>query len=561
MDLADDIWGVCWDLGGGVRFDDLLATMLRQDSGEEGGIATLWAQIADVLAQQRPSISVETRENALARLRVSRAQVPVARRRAVARAIAAYCQSTELVMLFATDLPSVAAPLLSQVRLGVRDWAEIIPALPVFARALIRERRDLPAIVAHMLKSYGASDFALPPPANEEDDTGVASSTLTGEEQAPDGSARSIANLAARVAAFKLNSKPAGDAGAKEQSAMPSQQFWFSTGADGVIRHVEGAPAEAVVGTDMSRVAVGPYHGVDGRAAGAFRDRQPYREAHLRLAGAGHAAGDWLISGLPCFAPDTGRFLGYRGLARRVDMAKIKPQAADQRTFAVGKRDDSNEALRQFIHEMRTPLNAVCGFVEMILAQFHGPVAASYQKRAREVLADAQIVTTVFEDLQTVADMKGIDGRVPQAAVDLGTAVKAGLNAAERQFGRGASRFALHLPEYTLCGWLDEALISGAVYRAGVLLLSQYQGEATIPVRLSKKGGEAVVTFAWPERIAPIAAEPSGCSNAIFPLGEDFARRLLEQMARKARGRFVLNGQDMSLHFPLAANAAAKSLA
>ncbi len=552
---------VLWEFGGVVRFDDLLATMLRQDTGEEGGIATLWAQIADVLAQQRPSISVETRENALARLRASRAQVPVARRRAVARAIAPYCQSTELVMLFATDLPSVAAPLLTQVRLGVRDWAEIIPALPVVARALIRERRDLPAIVAHMLKSYGASDFALPPPANGEDDTGVSLSTSRGQEQAPDGSARSIANLAARVAAFKSKSNPAGDPGSKEQAAVPSHQFWFATGADGVIRHVEGTPAEAVVGTDMSRVAVGPYHGVDGRAAGAFRDRQPYRDAHLRLAGAGHAAGDWLISGLPCFAPDTGRFLGYRGLARRVDMGRNKLQAADHRTFAVGKSDNTNEALRQFIHEMRTPLNAVCGFVEMILAQFHGPVAASYQKRAQQVLADAQIVTTVFEDLQTVSDMKVIDGRVSQEAVDFGTAVQAALHAAERQLGRGASRFALHLPEYALCGWMDEALISGAVLRAGVMLLSQYQGEATIPVRLSRKGGEAVVTFAWPERMAPMAAEPSGCANAVFPLGEDFARRLLEQMARKARGRFVLNGQDMSLHFPLAANAAAKSLA
>jgi hypothetical protein len=58
-----------------------------------------------------------------------------------------------------------------------------------------------------------------------------------------------------------------------------------------------------------------------------------------------------------------------------------------------------------------------------------------------------------------------------------------------------------------------------------------------------------------------MAAEPSGCANAVFPLGEDFARRLLEQMTRKAGGRFVLSGQDMSLYFPLAENAAAKSLA
>ena len=92
--------------------------------------------------------------------------------------------------------------------------------------------------------------------------------------------------------------------------------FRFETGTDGVIRWVDGAPRGPLVGETIAVPATGTF-GVDAQAPGAFRRRAPFRDARLLVAGNSGVAGEWRFAGVPVFAPEDGRFLGYRGIARR----------------------------------------------------------------------------------------------------------------------------------------------------------------------------------------------------------------------------------------------------
>ena len=67
--------------------------------------------------------------------------------------------------------------------------------------------------------------------------------------------------------------------------------------ATSIVRWVEGAPREALVGQTIAAIAGPGQYGVDGQAAGAFEKRSPVRDARFRVPGEGAAAGDWRISG------------------------------------------------------------------------------------------------------------------------------------------------------------------------------------------------------------------------------------------------------------------------
>ncbi|WP_447407616.1 hypothetical protein, partial [Clostridium perfringens] len=81
------------------------------------------------------------------------------------------------------------------------------------------------------------------------------------------------------------------------------------------------------------------------------------------------AAGTWRVAGTPSFDPASGRFVGYAGIARR-------PRADED---VAPSRRMASDSLRQLVHELRTPTNAIAGFAELIEAQLLGPVSDVYR--------------------------------------------------------------------------------------------------------------------------------------------------------------------------------------
>ena len=148
----------------------------------------------------------------------------------------------------------------------------------------------------------------------------------------------------------------------------------------------------------------------------AFAVRAPFRDALMAVAGAGPVAGEWKISGVPAFEPADGRFAGYRGVALR----EVPPPPTTAEAMPDVLTDP--DSLRELVHEIKTPLNAIIGFGEIIEGQYLGPADRGYRERAGEIVRQARLLLTAIDDLDFAAKVHSARGG-PGERADLGALV------------------------------------------------------------------------------------------------------------------------------------------
>ena len=116
---------------------------------------------------------------------------------------------------------------------------------------------------------------------------------------------------------------------------------------------------------------------------------------------------------MPAFEPTDGRFAGYRGIALRESGGSYDP-ARDGHSLL----SDPN-SLRELVHEIKTPLNAIIGFAEIIDSQLLGPADRNYRTRAAEIVAQAKLLLSAIDDLDFAAKLQA--DRTPGNGTDLAT--------------------------------------------------------------------------------------------------------------------------------------------
>src|SRR5439155_2390895 len=185
------------------------------------------------------------------------------------------------------------------------------------------------------------------------------------------------------------------------------------------IAWVEGAPRGPLIGRSIARQQENDGDRVDADVVRAFAIRAPFRDALLRVGGAGPVTGDWKISGVPAFEPSEGRFAGYRGVALR-DVPAAPVATTPPR--AVPDVLSDPDSLRELVHEIKTPLNAIMGFAEIIEGQYLGPADRGYRERAAEIGRQARLLLTAIDDLDFAAKVHSAKGSAPER-VDLAALV------------------------------------------------------------------------------------------------------------------------------------------
>jgi signal transduction histidine kinase len=58
------------------------------------------------------------------------------------------------------------------------------------------------------------------------------------------------------------------------------------------------------------------------------------------------------------------------------------------------------------VHEIKTPLNAIMGFAEIIQGQMFGPAAHTYRNRASEIVAQSHLLLAAIDDLDLAAKLQ-----------------------------------------------------------------------------------------------------------------------------------------------------------
>ena len=336
-----------------------------------------------------------------------------------------------------------------------------------------------------------------------------------------------------------------------ERDSTWARSFRFETDEAGVVPLDRGGrPRAPLIGLSLS---VASSSGVDGAAAGAFRRRAEFADARLVVEGESDAAGQWRITGVPVFDRATGRFTGYRGTARR----PRADESAEPRT----SRHPASEALRQLVHELRTPTNAIAGFAEMIESQMLGPVPQAYRAHAADILGQASDLLTAIDDIDMAA-------RIESNALELRPGQVRLAPLLERVAGDLAPLSALrgtaidiHAGDGDLAIAGDDRAVERLIGRLMATLVAAGSRDERIGI-VAKREAEGVVAliFDRPHALAAYAgdslltidAETEADRDEAPLLGTGFALRLARNLAVELRGSLVLGDQALTLRLPAA---------
>lgn len=518
-----------------MRFDDRLKTVMTQPVADAHDRTVRWRQLVDLLSRPHDSIDPALLDAALTMVRAGLRTVARPIRAATARSIAGRASEPRLVAIFAADRLEVAAPLLSSAQMDESGWAEVTaaasPEVGGFIRSLRGQQADLPV-----------SEMAAPPNTDETDDH-----------------AHSISELVARIERLKARRGdkappiekfiPSADA---DQSPLPVRSpaetmlFSWECDASGQIGWVEGAPRGALIGRSLPGD-----EGADRKLVRAFSDRLPFDSASLTIASPS-MEGEWRLSGIPAFSPVDGRFLGYRGIARR--QGEEEPEVpAPVRQQAL---TNDAESLRETIHEIKTPLNAIIGFAEIIDGQYLGPAHRSYRHRAAEIVSQARILLAAIEDLDFAAQVQtGVAARKPpeQLREFLPATVEL---LATKALERGVHLRVTPISEehrYLLYRDLTERLLR----RLLGALLDASAAEETIKVDVREERGKCHFAITRPHATRHLTErqmlDPShqlAGEDATSKLGLGFALRLVRGLVRLAGGTLHFKGDQVVLAIP-----------
>lgn len=564
-----------------MRFDDTLDTVLAAGLDTPIAAQAGWRQLVDLVARGR--IPADAR--AMTALMELKDQVPLTVRAASARATAGARPPAALVRLLALDEIAVSAPVLRFVTLPPESWIALLPELSPQGRAVLRHRRDLDPRVTRALESFGPTDFVLAAanvpsesafhfdteavmpgngrpaarlPDNDESRSGIEPTETPSaprsfrsigevaqdlpvvaqvrQEREEPGETFRIADVVARIEAYQRDQETIAPAA---EHIADADHFTFETDETGAIRRVEGVARGPLVGLSLAIPAPPRAAGIDGLAAGAFRRRTRFVDAHLRVDGDTDASGEWRISGTPSFDGRTGRFTGYRGEARR--------PRTDQRPGRAPRPD----AMRQLVHELRTPTNAIVGFSEMIEHAMLGPVPEPYRHHAEAIRSDAQDLLAAIDDLDTAA-------RIQSGALDLRPEAVALEPLLIQIIADLAPLAQVRAARIVIDGNPGE--VFGDVYalrrlleRLLATLLGVAEPGESVIIRAEEPG---LLIIVRPRALATFEGDAlfsiDDEDNPASLLGSGFALRLVRNLARRLGGGLMVEGNALTLRLPTA---------
>ena len=600
-----------------MQFDDRLATVLRQKAGASAGARTQYRQLLDLLGRPQPGRDPSLL--AAARLRLdSLADVISVRERAeIVREQGRRLNDPALVAHFAEAEPDIASATLSTARLTEAQWLALIPELPVRARGFLRLRRDLPEKVDALLERLGVHDRALPLPPEpeplveqpgvetesrpeptlagdnrEHDDEDIVDGEYTEvdddesvEPEPQDGtmSAGDVAPAAGAVAAGVSGADANDDVGNQPQSEITALRhrieafqrareegeprtprepvaqdpaaptlpfadestrqeeltgFGFSTDTGGTIDWADSFAASRVMYLSLPSI-------LPEELSEAIERQLPLHGLAVTLEGGPAIEGEWILDAQPRFSSPDGRFLGYAGGFRR-----------PLRSEEPGNQSDR---LRQLLHELRTPVNAIQGFAEVIQQQVVGPVPHDYRALAAGIAGDSARMLAGFDDLERLSRLESGRLRPTGGDADLAAIFRQHLaqllpllqprNAGFVATLGGVCRVDLARPEAELLSWRILATLGSAAAPSEKLALTLEHDQSS-GANMAQFVADLPASLNGSEDIFGARGKPLSVAISAGPFGPGFALRLARAEARAIGGSLRRENRRLILTLP-----------
>ena len=520
-----------------MRFDDRLLTVLNLPAEDRHDAAVRWRQLVDLVARAGANSASPVTAEALEAIREEAPRVEETVRAATARAVAALPLPLGLLEYFASDSLSVAAPVLAAATLDARQWAALMAVADEETRAFIA--------TLHPDVSSGS------PAEVEARQLEQVAAEVSGAEiaEAPAGS-HSLQDVIERIERRRrLRSGQPAESVSEQPIALGSPAlFRWECGPGGEIAWVEGAPRGPLIGRSISKQLENDGDRVDSEVVRAFAMRAPFRDASLRVGGAGPVAGEWKISGVPAFEPSDGRFAGYRGVALRDAPAAVAAEAAPEPMPDVLTDPDS---LRELVHEIKTPLNAIMGFAEIIEGQYLGPADRGYRQRAAEIGRQARLLLTAIDDLDFAAKVHSAKGSARER-VDLAALVDRASGELRDIASKRGIEAAIVPARGEVPGAIEPELADRLLFRLFTALADRSEAGERLQVSADLANGNARISINRPAALAGASEAQLFASPNAESVEGGFSLRLARGLARIAGGDLVSSRDTFALVFPRA---------
>lgn len=459
-------------------------------------------RIAELLIRARGTSDLDLRVQALATLERLRPQVSPAARRDVARLAADHWPDRTMLWLLRHEPVEVIADLAARIDLPESEWQALAAELPAPARALVAGRIG-PALAA---------------PAHP----------------AVEDGAQRLDELCQQLRLEDV--APAAPVSADAQLAALAGDWRWECDARGRLTFIDGrAPSLGAAGTLFD------FDGADA-VWPAFVRRAPFRDVEVSGAEV-----RWVLAGVPFFERGSGRFLGYRGAATRRAPAGL---------FGSGASADS---LAKVAHEVRSPLNAIMGFAQMIESETLGAAPEAYRRRAGAILDNAHRLLGALDDLTDAARLDGGHWPVTPEPVDAALLVE---RIAERHRAIGAARgvgVAATISPGVPPVLADPRSLDRAAKRLLAAVLAVAESGETLLLGVQRAGAEVRLFVTRPAAIDDLSPQQvyetadAAREGATAPLlGLGFGLRLVRQLAEAMGGSFAIEPHRLTLTLPAA---------
>lgn len=340
---------------------------------------------------------------------------------------------------------------------------------------------------------------------------------------------------------------------------QPPLSIDLRTDAEGTVVHATVDPPGMLVGARVfSADAAAAVH-CDPAMADAFRMRQPVDAGVLQVEGADFVAGVWQADGTPLFARDGGRFTGYllrlRRVARETTAAAMAEPSAPPAALAEADR------LRQLLHELRTPINAIQGFAEMIQSQVFGTTPHQYRAMAASIAADAAQMLAGFEEIERLVKLESRALSIDTGEADAAAIVARLVEQVSPVLAARNVRLAVAMPPLPVPVSFAAEEIERTVWRLlSVIATSVAPGER-ITIALDTGSAAASLAITLPASLAqlddtalfaPDAPMGGGSLATSAMLGNGFALRLARAEFEAGGGGLRREGTRLVAELPLA---------
>ena len=516
-----------------MRFDDRLLTVLNQPASDRHDAAVRWRQLVDLVARAGPNSASPVVAQALESIRTEAAKVDENLRAAAARAVAALPLPLGLLECFAADRLSVSAPVLAAATLEPAQWQALLATVDDETRKFVETLHPeiTPAAPPALTETLVEPEPERPKP------------TRAPPKEAPAGP--SLSEVVARIERRRRTRGIVQTEGAP-RTAPPAagspMLFRWECGPGGEIAWVEGAPRGALIGRSIARAPDNEGNRLDEDVVRAFALRAPFRDGTMVLAGDGVVSGEWKITGVPAFEPTDGRFAGYRGIALRDAPAAARPDSLEILS--------DPDSLRELVHEIKTPLNAIIGFAEIIDGQYLGPADRKYRERAAEIVAQARILLSAIDDLDFAAKVHSAEAAEGRQ-VDLAELLD---RAAESLRGIAAERKAeieIARAERIPSAAVEPELADRLIFRLCSAVIGAAEAGEKLRLSVDQAGGNCRLSISRPLTLHGLS--DAQLFDARSDKAEDgFSLRLVRGLARIAGGDLVASRAGFTLVFPRA---------